>query len=170
MEHPLLGGFNDPVLADDDQLWQLLRSLDDPCHLELPVGYHHVRERARFDQLAQRLDHGFGCRSLVDRHAEDASFHGRIDIPAPATESGHRLVVVISNFGSLAVVAVDNPGVWTDAEAALLLHPGDGRLIDSALAEFGYVRVPEEPLWRRYDGVGMRLDGRPWWDRFFCYL
>ena len=58
----------------------------------------------------------------------------------------------------------------TDAEATLLLlHPDDGRLIDSALADLGYVRVPEEPLWRRYDGAGMLPDSA-WWDRFFCYL
>lgn len=74
--------------ASDDRLWRLLRSLDDPVHLEFPSGYNHAESRTRFSQLIQRLDSDFGCRCDVDRHVEDASFHGRIDIPAVATASG----------------------------------------------------------------------------------
>jgi hypothetical protein len=37
---------------DHGQLWQLLRALDDPDHLEFPVDHHQRRARARFDQLA----------------------------------------------------------------------------------------------------------------------
>jgi hypothetical protein len=70
------------MLSDDAQLWQLLRSLDDPDHLEFPANYDHHRARARFNALVERLDRDFNCHTDVDRHAQDASFHGRIDIPA----------------------------------------------------------------------------------------
>lgn len=107
----------------NSELWQLLHSLDDPNHLETPRGYDHRRERAGFDRLAQGLEAGFGCRFNIDRDVQDASLHGRIDVPAAATATGHRLVVSVSNFGGLAVLSVDNPGVWSDADVARLLHP-----------------------------------------------
>jgi hypothetical protein len=158
------------MLADHTQLWQLLRSLDDPTATEIPAGYHHRRERARFELLAQRLDACFGGACQVDRHVEDASLHGRIDIPAPVTRTGHPLVVAISNFGALAILAVDNPGVWTDAEAAELLDAADYSCVSNALGELGYTLIPEEPLWDRYDGTRPFSDSFSWWDRFFDYL
>lgn len=160
--------------ADDAQLWQLLRALDDPDHLEVPAGYHHRRARARFDQLAQRLDTAFGCQCDVDRNVQDASLHARINIPIAATATGHPLVVLISNFGDLAVLTVDNPGVWSDAEAAELLHADDAHRISTALADLGYTLIPEEPLWRRYDGAWKPGIFSPsdatWWTRYFDYL
>lgn len=164
------------MLADAAQLWQLLRSLDDPDHLEIPADYHHRHERARFDQLARRLDIDFGGHFRISRdiHVEDASLHGRIDILATSTATRRPLVVLVSNFGGLAVLAVDNPGVWTDAETAQLLHPADRRRVGTALADLGYTLIPEEPLWRDYDGaagptsLGHSLDS--WWTRFFDYL
>nr|AGS49731.1 hypothetical protein [uncultured bacterium esnapd14] len=162
------------MLTDDDQLWQLLRSLDDPHHLEFPANYHHRRERARFEQLAQRLDTDFGCQCDVDRHVQDASLHGRIDIPASATATGHPLVVLVSNFGGLAVLAVDNPGVWTDAEATELLHTTDRDRVSAALGALGYTLIPEEPLWQTYDGTWEPAVFSPsagtWWNRYFDYL
>jgi len=164
------------VLADDTQLWHLLRSLDGPDHLEIPANYHHGRERARFEQLAQRLDTAFGRHNRVSRdvNVQDASLHGRIDIPAAATATTHPLVVLVSNFGGLAVLAVDNPGVWTDAEAAQLLHPDDRRRISAALADLGYTLIPEEPLRRPYDGTWdpavFSPSGGSWWIRYFDYL
>src|SRR3712207_457490 len=44
------GRHNDPMLADHTQLWQLLRSLDDPANLEFPAGYRHREARTRFEQ------------------------------------------------------------------------------------------------------------------------
>ncbi|MFU8873021.1 hypothetical protein [Micromonospora sp. SL4-19] len=155
--------------ADDAQLWQLLHSLDDPNHLEFPANYDHRRARTRFNHLAERLDRDFGCQCDVDRHVQDASFHGRIDIPAAATTTGERLVIVISNFGDLAVLAVENPGVWDDEEAAQVLHPDDTSRIHKALDDLGYTLIPEEPLWNRYDGVcGPAIS--TWWVRYFDYL
>lgn len=99
---------------------------------------------------------------------QDASLHGRIEIPAALTATGSRLVVSISNFRGLAVLAVDNPGVWTDEEAAELLHPDDGDRIGAALADLGYVLIPEGPLWDAYQGAWPGV--RNWWDRLFDYL
>ncbi|WP_346539013.1 hypothetical protein [Micromonospora sp. DPT] len=155
--------------ADYAQLWQLLHSLDDPDHLEFPANYHHGRARARFNQLAERLDRDFGCQCDVDREVQDASFQGRIDIPAAATATGERLVIVISNFGDLAVLAVENPGVWDDEEAAQVLHPDDTTRIRRALDDLGYTLIPEEPLWQPYNGACQR-GVSTWWDRYFDYL
>ncbi|MEU8121325.1 hypothetical protein AB0C21_21675 [Spirillospora sp. NPDC049024] len=162
------------MLADDVDLWQLLRSLDDPDHLEFPAGFDHRQVRACFERLAQRLDTDFDCRCDVDRHVQDAGLHGRIDIPSSATAGRRRLVISVSNFGGLAVLSVDNPGIWTDAEAAELLHPDDARPIRAALVDLGYRLIPEEPLWRRYDGVWDPAVFAPanatWWTRYFDYL
>ena len=51
------------------------------------------------------------------------------------------------------MLSVENPGVWSDAEAADLLHPDDAHRIHAALADLGYTLIPEEPLWQPYDGV-----------------
>jgi hypothetical protein len=161
------------MLVNETELWQRLRALDDPDQLEFPADYHHRRARAQFERLVTRLDTDFGCRCNVDRDTQDATLHGRIEVPAPATAGGIRLVVSVSNFGGLAVISVENPGMWTDAEAAELLHADDAGRIGAALAELGYTLIPEEPLSRTYDGVwGREVFGRAvtWWDRYFGYL
>jgi hypothetical protein len=56
-------------------------------------------------------------------------------------------VIVVSNFGGLAVVAADNPGAWSQEEFEELLHPDDATRIYAALSELGYTVVQEEPLW-----------------------
>lgn len=114
---------NRPVTVEAGRLWDLLRSLDDPEHLEFPAGYDHDETRNRFGELVDRLDTAFSCTCQAERHVEDASYHGRVDIPAAATATGSQLVIVVSNFGGLAVVAVDNPGAWTQEEFTELLGP-----------------------------------------------
>jgi hypothetical protein len=169
---------NDRMPGDDSQLWQLLRSLDDPQRLEVPADYNHTNARTRFNELAQRLDTDFSCRCHVDGHIEDASFHGRIYIPAPATATGRQLVLVISNFGGLVVLAVDNPSVWDDSETAELLHADDDRRIRNALDDLDYTVIPEDLLSQPYDGASdlaryYRDNDRPqptWWNRYFDYL
>ena len=162
------------MLRDDPQLSQLLHALDDPDNLELPAGYDHRRARARFQKLVQRLNAGFDCRTKADGDVQDASLHGRVDIPATATATGRTLVVSISNFGNLAVLSVDNPGVWTDAEAADLLDPRDADRVHTALTDLGYILIPEQPLWEPYSGVwdpAVFGPSRPtWWIRYFDYL
>jgi hypothetical protein len=162
------------VPLDNPKLSQLLYALDDPDNLEFPAHYDHRRTRARFEQLVQRLNADFDCQSRVDRDVQDASLHGRVDIPAAATATGRPLVVNISNFGNLAVLSVENPGVWTDAEAADLLHPRDADRVHAALTDLGYTLIPEQPLWQPYDGAWdpdvFGPSEATWWIRYFDYL
>jgi hypothetical protein len=83
--------------------------------------------------LVDRLEAAFSCTCQADRHIEDASHHGRVEIPAAAAATRSQLVIVVSNFGGLAVVAIDNPGVWTGEELTELLHPDDAGRIYPAL-------------------------------------
>jgi hypothetical protein len=76
-----------------------------------------------------------------------------VEVPAGFTSTGSPLVIAVNNFGGPAVVGVANPGVWTDAEAAELLHRDDVRRVRAALEEPGYTLIPQVPLWRAYDGV-----------------
>jgi hypothetical protein len=168
---------NGPVTAGDDRLWELLRSLDDPEHLQFPPGYDHSQARSRFNQLVDRLDAAFTCACRADRHVQDASHHGSIEVPAQATATGSRLVIVVSNFGGLAVVTIDNPGTWTQAELTEALHPDDAIRTKAALEDLGYTIVPEEPLSRPYDGASRWFERfysnenpPTWWIRFFDYL
>lgn len=96
---------NTPVTVDGDKLRALLRSLDNPEHLEFPAGYDEAGAMGRLDEPVEQLDAAFSCACQADRHVEDASYHGRIEIPAAATATRSRLVIVVSNFGGLAVVA-----------------------------------------------------------------
>ncbi|MGH3655128.1 MAG: hypothetical protein ACRDUA_00570 [Micromonosporaceae bacterium] len=152
------------------QPWKLLHSLDGPAHLEFPANHERRRAGTRFNHLAERLARAFhDC--LVDK-GQDASFHGRLVVPSVATVTGRQLVISISNFGDLAVVSVDNPGVWNDEEAIQLLHSDDATRIRGIFDDLGYTVVPEEPLWHRYDGAcdALVASGATWWIRYFDYL
>ena len=121
-----------------------------------------------------RLDTAFSARaSLTDTSRALATTAG--EIPAAATATGTRLVIIVSNFGGLAVVAADNPGVRTQEEFTELLHPDDAQRIYTVLDDPGYTVVPEEPLWEDYGGDGTLrryyTEHPPtWWIRFFDYL
>lgn len=127
------------------------------------------------ESVVHRLDAVFSSAREADRKVDDASYQGHIEIPAEATAAESRLVIVVSNFGRLVVVAVDNPGAWSQDEFAELLHPGDAERVYAALEDLGYTAVPEEPLWQPYDGnspIQPSYPARPatWWTRFFDYL
>jgi hypothetical protein len=162
------------VRISAEQLWPLLRTLDDPDHLKTPAGYDFDATRARFERLVQRLDTAFDCRSDADRSVQDASLHARVVVPAEATATGERVVVCVSNFGSLATVSLENPGAYGTAELETLLTEEDAARVHGALDDLDYVVVPEEPLWRDYDGPStISFLGEPpqtWWVRFFDYL
>lgn len=170
-------GRRDPYLCviDGETMWSLLRSLDDPDHLEFPADHDFGATRQLFDELVARLDAAFSCRTEADRHVEDASLHARVSIPAAATETGETLVVCVSNFGRLATVAVTNPGAWSQDEFEERLAGSDAARIYGALDSLGYQVVPEAALWKDYDGPSAlaALDvrhGATWWTRFFDYL
>ncbi|GAA0314705.1 hypothetical protein [Kineococcus aurantiacus] len=155
-------------------LQALLGALDDHQHLERPADYDHARTQARFEQLIADLELAFGCRCEVDGQVQDASHHGRITVPAAATASGVPLVVVLSNFAGLVVCAVDNPGAHSDEETDLLVDAADAVRIRAVLSRLDLTLVPEDPLWRAYDGdgpLGPHLGaGRTWFERYFDYL
>ena len=166
-----------PSPLKTQELWRLLHDLDHPTNLERPAGYDQAVTRARFDRLAQRLDSDFSALCSVDRDVQDASHHGRIEIPEQATASQVRLVLVVSNFGNMVVLAAENPGSHTDVEAGAIIAVEDRNRIGDALADLGYVLVPEEPLWQVYDGASVALRAAysdpkhiTWWIRFFDFL
>ena len=151
---------------------ELLRSLDDPVHLETPAGFHHRREQDRFSALVTNLETAFRCPCPHEHGlaVQDASFLGAAFVPAEATLWGTPLHVRISNFG-LAMYCPDRPGCWSDAEAADLLDPRDRSTLDGLLAAAGYPVVPEHVLWTTYDGPAPLNSLRPtWFERFFDYL
>lgn len=157
------------MILDDDKLREELRALDDPTHLEFPRNYDHAATRARFGQLGERLAAEFNCSCDLDLQVQDASFHGRITIPADATHNNTRIVIVVSNFGSLTVVAAENPGVERTGKHAKVVHRLDLPRISRILDQLSYVLVPEELLWTRYDGDSDLADDGYWWSRFFDY-
>lgn len=162
-------------VIDGDPMWSLLRSLDDPEHLEFPSGFDHDATRQFFDELVACLDAAFDCRTDADRHVEDASLHALLSIPAAATETGDKLVVCVSNFGRLATVALSNPGAYSQEEFEERLAAGDAARIYAALDSLGYQVVPEAPLWNDHDGpsplaAADARGGATWWTRFFDYL
>ncbi|WP_161355171.1 hypothetical protein [Streptomyces sp. SID3343] len=80
----------------------------------------------------------------------------------------------MSNFGSLAMVAAENPGAYLDTDDARgegVLDVGDLATVERALIVTGYVVVSEELLHTLYDGPApLRKDERwppTWWDRYF---
>lgn len=163
-----------PPHVDGPPLHALLRALDDGSHLERPADYDHAATCARFEQLVVDLEDAFSCRCEVDRQVQDASHHGRITVPATATSTGEQLVLVFSNFAGLVVCALGNPGAHSDEESDRLVDVEDARRVRAVLLRLGLVLVPEDPLWKAYDGKGplgphMGL-GRTWFERYFDYL
>jgi hypothetical protein len=143
------------VLSIDEAL-QCLRELDDPVNVERPESFDPAATAARFATLVEYLDSVFVCRCATDAgpdHVQDASFYGTIIIPAAATNSGADIAIRVSNFGTLAVYAIEQLGVYDDAERDVLLDPGDRARVETALADTGHVVVPESVLWNEYDGA-----------------
>lgn len=99
---------------------------------------------------------------------EDTAELGRIEIPEAVLDSPARIVMSISNFGRMTIVALENPAAWSDAETAELMAVSDRTRIEDALGRLGYIHVSEDPLDDPYDG---ELDWPSTWrDRFFEYI
>lgn len=164
------------MTLDDRSAWTLLRRLDDPDHMEFPRSCDHAAVRARFGQLAARLDQQFQCTCTVDRYVQDASHHGTITIPETATASGDHITVTVSNFGNLTAVTLGNPGSYDEDEEREFFQTADRHRVDNELEALGYVTISEHLLWTRYDGVSDLVSYYPpehpptWWTRFFDYL
>ncbi|MEU9782785.1 hypothetical protein AB0H92_17815 [Streptomyces phaeochromogenes] len=153
---------------------EILRRLDDPEWLEFPSGYSGTEAAALFSRLVGQIDSHFSTRCEIDRDIQDSAQYGRIDVPGEVAVCGTRIVVLVSRFKPLAMVAADNPGAFfgtDDARAEGELDASDLEKVERALSGLGYVVVPEELLTNRYDGAARLLfhgSGEPsWWDRFF---
>ncbi|MCX4689605.1 hypothetical protein OG401_35840 [Kitasatospora purpeofusca] len=164
------------MTESEADLLALMRELDDPGWLERLQDYNRDETAARFATLAARLDGDFATCCTTDPDTQDSSEFGRVTVPAEATVCGTRIVISVSKFGSLALVCADNPGAFfgtDDARAEGELDGADLAKVERALAELGYVVVPEELLETDYDGPS-RLPSfvqRPsWWNRFFGYF
>lgn len=164
------------MLQNPDELWHLLRSLDEATAFEFPSNFSFPDAQKRLENLLERLAADFGQPAEPDRWIEDASFHADVRIPAEATATGESFTIRLSNFGNLAVITLERPGIYSQTELDELADAEDITRIATALTDLGYVVVPEEPLWGDYDGAkpAMRsLDtryGNTWWTRYFDYL
>ncbi|MYR38123.1 hypothetical protein GTX14_18770 [Streptomyces sp. SID4944] len=161
------------MVMSETELLALLRELDDPERLEQPLNYDRAAVALAFGRLVGRLEADFGVRCEFEQDAQDSSEYGRVRVPAEATVCGTRIVVCVSKSGSLAEICADSPGAFLGTEDAReegALDPGDLATMERALAESGYVSVPEELLESDYEGPTPpeRFEGRPtWWARFF---
>ncbi|WP_405191715.1 hypothetical protein OG473_39285 [Streptomyces anulatus] len=161
------------MVMSETELLALLRELDDPERLERPLNYDRAAVALAFGGLVGRLEAHFGVKCEFEQDTQDSSEYGRVRVPAEATVCGTRIVVCVSKFGSLAEICADNPGAFLGTEDAReegALDPGDLATVERALAQSGYVSVPEELLESDYEGPTAPecFEGRPtWWARFF---
>ena len=158
------------ALLSASETMRLLRSLDDPDprYTEVPAGFRRRTEHKRFNLLAEAIDEEFSCSCTYDDRMQDTAELGRIEIPETVLDSPARIVISISNFGRMTIVALENPAAWSDAETAELMSASDRTRIEDALGRLGYIHISEDPLDDPYDGEF----GWPstWRDRFFEYI
>ncbi|WP_237531948.1 hypothetical protein [Streptomyces sp. SID8352] len=153
---------------------ELLHRLDDPACPETPTDYNAADAAASFSRLSIQIASHFSTPCGIDRDIQDSAQYGRIEVPGEATVCGARIVALVSKFKPLAMVAADNPGAFLgtdEAQAEGELDANDLEKVEQALAESGYITIPEELLERSYDGptlLRFHGSGEPsWWDRFF---
>ncbi|MFD8732563.1 hypothetical protein [Streptomyces sp. NPDC059611] len=109
----------------------------------------------------------------ADDDTQDSSEYGRIIVPGDATLCGTRIVVCLSEFGSVALVCADDPGAFLGTDEAQTEGELDGADLAKAnrvLVELGYVVVAEELLESDYDGpsrLPWHVQRPSWSDRFF---
>ncbi|MET7372336.1 hypothetical protein [Micromonospora arida] len=158
----------------DANLMAVLRRLDDPEWLEFPAGYSRTELAASCGILAADIESRFSTSCEIERDIQDSAQYARIDVPGESTVSGTRIVVLVSKFKPLAMVAADNPGAFLSTDEACAageLDASDLEEVKQALVGSGHLVIPEELLMNRYDGVAhLRFhgSGEPyWWDRFF---
>jgi hypothetical protein len=158
----------------DASLMEMLHRLDDPEWPEAPADYDAADAEASFSRLAVQVGSCFSTSCEIDRDIQDSAQYGRIEVPGEATVCGTRIVVLVSKFKPLVMVAADNPGAFLgtdEARAEGVLDASDLEKVEKIIAGLEYVTIPEELLTRRYDGFTLLRfhgSGEPsWWDRFF---
>lgn len=141
--------------------------------LECPSGFDHDAAQDRLDRLATLLSEAFGVPCASD-FAQDSACFGGVSVPAEATRTHQgrtrkhpSLQVSVSRFGRLATY-----GSRSRQQPALAVHPDDRQRIEQALADAGYVHVPDHVLHSPYDGPNTWALEPPatWFSRFFDYL
>lgn len=177
IETTLAGQVTVVSLPSDIGLMELLHRLDDAERVESPAGFNRQRAAAAFDHLTEQLHALFATQCETDRDIEDSTEYGRVVVPAEATACGTQLVVQVSKFSPLSMIAAENPGAYfgiQDARAAGNVHLTDVEKLEQALTDLGYVVIPEEVLGNSYDGrlhLSSFSTTRPtWWDRYFAYF
>lgn len=166
------------TLSGRDEIDSLLRQLDDPVHLERPAGFDYAAEQARFAALVADVEARFGCVCTVDAgmNVQDASYLGQLEIPASATATETEIFVRVSNFGGLALLGAERPGVYDDEETRILIAYADWRKVLEVLTNHGYVVLLEDALSRPYDGTSDALRRAyptypaTWFTRYFDHL
>ncbi|BCY11096.1 hypothetical protein [Actinoplanes sp. L3-i22] len=153
---------------------EILHQLDDPEWGEFPSNYDETRTAASSSRLVMQINSRFSIGCEIDQDIQDSAQYGRIEVPAQATVCGTRIVVLVSRFHPLAMVAADNQGAFLgtdEAHAEGALAASDLETVEQALSGSGYVAIQEEILANHYDGATPLLfhgSGEPrWWDRFF---
>ncbi|WP_433652521.1 hypothetical protein ACQP2C_09470 [Micromonospora zamorensis] len=145
-----------------------------PTGWSFPAGYSRTELASTLNILVAGIDFRFATTCRIERDIQDSAQYGRIEVPEESTVCGTRIVVLVSKFKPLAMVAAGNPGAFLSTDEACAegeLDPSDLDMIKQALVGSGHLVVPEELLMNRYDGVAhLRFhgSGEPyWWDRFF---
>ncbi|MFC4516347.1 hypothetical protein [Streptomyces ehimensis] len=156
------------MIYDDDHLRGVLRELDDPESIAFPRDHARSTAPCRFEQLIRLLEERFRCVCEADRVVQDASFRGEIVVPSMATKSRERVIVRLSNFGSL-ITAGAGGQVRDSALAVERLHEEDRDRIAAASADLGCMYVPGHLLRERYDGGSLEDWQTMWWHRYFDY-
>ncbi|MDG4771567.1 DUF6346 domain-containing protein [Solwaraspora sp. WMMD792] len=168
----------DMTLSGRNEIDSLLRQLDDPVHLERPAGFDYAAEQARFAALVAAVEARLGCVCTVDAgmNVQDASYLGQFEIPASATATETEIFVRVSNFGGLALLGAERPGVYDDEETRILIAYADWRKVLEVLTNHGYVVLLEDALSRPYDGTSDALRHAcptypaTWFARYFDHL
>ncbi|WP_246127245.1 hypothetical protein [Embleya hyalina] len=125
-------------MNDDVALIALLRRLDDGEHLCAPQEYDERGISSMLHRLVSRVEADFATRCPVECHHRNTVEYARVVVPGEATVCGTRIVVSISNFGSLAMVAADNPGAYLGTDEAReegALDAGDLATVKRALLD-----------------------------------
>ncbi|MFI0986348.1 hypothetical protein [Streptomyces exfoliatus] len=135
------------------ELLALLREVDAPERLERSL--HQTAPRPASSSGARcRVEADFGASCESERDTQDSSEYGRVHVPADATVCGTRIVVCVNKFGSLARGLRRRSGGLPRhgrGPRGGALDLGDLATVERALADLGYVSIPEELLESDYE-------------------